>query len=364
MIPSFRIVFLIAALLFSLPFTGCSGKEEKEEELIRPVRYEQVFATGGGRGRTFSGAAQAGIESRLSFKVAGTVEAVEASVGDRVEEGKRLATIDASDYRLRLQEAEAALAQAEAQERNARSNYERTQALYENRNASKKDLDQARAANESATAQVRSSEKRLELARLQVRYCTLRAPFEGAVAAVEIEENENVSPGQTVAVLTAGERPEVRVSVPEVLIAQINTGDRSTATFDALPDRTFDATVSEVGVASVGFATTFPVTVRLDEETDEVRPGMAAEVTFRFDPAEGGERILVPPVAVGEDREGRYVFVVMPTEEGLGVAQRRAVEVGELTSEGLEILDGLREGDLVVTAGVSRIIDGQTVKLL
>jgi RND family efflux transporter MFP subunit len=164
--------------------------------------------------------------------------------------------------------------------------------------------------------------------------------------------------------LTTVGRSEVQVAVPEALISQIRTGSEVTVTFDAIPGETYPATVTEVGVASTGFATTFPVTVRLDREAAEIRPGMAAEVSFTFETLEPADRIVVPPVAVGEDRQGRFVFTVEPTTEGRGVAHRVPVTVGELTSAGLEILSGLQEGDLVITAGVSRIVDGQQVKLL
>jgi RND family efflux transporter MFP subunit len=300
----------------------------------------------------------------LSFKVAGTVERVAVNVGDGVGEGQPLVELDDSDYRLRVQEAEASLAQAQAQERNANSSYSRVQALYENRNASKQDLDAARAAHESAKAQVETIEKRLELARLQVSYTRLRAPFEGSVAEIQVDVNENVSPGSPVLTLTAGGRPEVVVSVPGMLIAQVSPGGSASVACDAVPGKVIPATITEVGVASTGFATTFPVTVRLDEAVDSVRPGMAAEVSFRFETAGTEERMIVPAVAVGEDRLGRFVFIVEPAEDGFGVARRRAVTVGELTPEGLEILEGLLEDELVITAGVSRIADGQKVKLL
>lgn len=358
------ILILTPALALVLLMTSC-GKEQDVEEAIRPVRFEKIYATGGSRVRTFSGTIRAGVESRLSFKVAGTVQRVAVNLGDRVSRGQLLAQLDDSDYRLRVQEAEAALAQAEAQERNARSSYERVQALYENRNASKQDLDAARAARESATAKVESTGKRLELARLQVSYARLEAPFDGSVAEVLVDVNENVNPGAPVLILTSGGRPEVVVSVPEMLIAQVEPGGQASVKCDALPGEILDATVAEVGAVSTGFATTFPVTVRLNEDVEGIRPGMAAEVSFRFETAGTQERIIVPAVAVGEDSKGRFVYVIEPTEEEeYGFARRRAVRVGELTPEGLEILEGVEEDELVITAGVSRIVDGQKVKLL
>jgi RND family efflux transporter MFP subunit len=340
------------------------GEDIEPEEVIRPVRYAKVLTTGGSRLRTFSGTVQAGMESRLSFKVGGTVKSLPAAVGDVVKKGQLLVELEDSDYRLRVQEAEASLLQAQAQERNAESSYERVQALYENRNASKQDLDAARAAFESARAQVETIGKRLELARLQVSYTRLKAPFAGSVAQVHVDENENVGSGSPVVTLTASGIPEVAVSVPGILISQVRTGTSAQVRCDAVPGVVFSATVAEVGVASTGFANTFPVTVRLDEAVDEVRPGMAAEVSFVFETAGTVERMIVPAVAVGEDRLGRFVYVIEPGEDGQVVARRRPVTVGDLTPEGLEIIEGLQEDELVVTAGVSRIADGQAVRLL
>ena len=357
-------ITLLALFFLSLPvLTGCGGGGEESEPVIRPVRYEQVFTTGGERTRAFAGTARAGAETALSFKVAGTVRQVDVAVGDQVQAGQLIASLDASDYQIKAEQARASLAQAQAQERNAAANYERVQGLYENNTASRSDLDAARAAFESAQASVRAARSQLQLARQQVSYARLTAPTAGAVAQVNVEVNENVTAGRAVVVITSGDQPEVEVAVPEMFIARMREGDAVTVTFDALPGQRFAATVSEVGVTSTR-ATTFPVSVRLTENDEAVRPGMAAAVLFQLDTADQRERILVPAVSVGEDREGRFAFVVEPSEEGIGIARRRLVEVGDLTAEGLEVLTGLNDGEIVVTAGISRLTDGQPVRLL
>jgi multidrug efflux system membrane fusion protein len=330
---------------------------------LRPVRYQEVYATGAERVRRFSGTAQAGMESHLSFKVGGTVERVAVKVGDRVRPGQLLAQLDPHDLQLQVQETEASLERARAEARNTDANYNRVRELYENRNSPRRDLDAARAQFESARANVQSLEKRLELARTQLGYARLSAPVEGAIASVKVEVNENVSPGQVILELTSGERPEVEVAIPEMLIAELREGDPARVTFDAIPDREFGARITEVGVASSGYAATYPVTVLLDRPDDALRPGMAADVAFTFGVKDARERFLVPPFAVSEDRQGRFLYTVEESEPGVGVTHRRPVEVGELTADGLEILSGLSDGDRVVTAGVSRIHDGMRVKL-
>ncbi|UCH84876.1 MAG: efflux RND transporter periplasmic adaptor subunit [Candidatus Latescibacterota bacterium] len=343
--------------------SSCAKKPVDDGPAIRPVRAQQVFASGGSRTRAFSGAAQAGVESKLSFKVSGTIERKAVKVGQTVQRGQLIAELDPGDYQLRVEDAEAALTRARAEERNADASYERVRGLYENRNASKQDLDAARAGYESAAAAVESGLKQLELAKRQLGYTRLTAPINGSVASVDVELNENVMAGQTIALLTSESDLEVEIAVPGVLIGDVREGDAARVRFDALPGRDIAATVTEVGVAATGMRTTFPVTVTLDEPHEAVRSGMAAEVFLDFASDAAAAQFLVPSVAVGEDAQGRFVFVVEPAgEPGLATVRRRGVTIGSIINEGIEIHHGLEDGEFVVTAGVTKIVDGQTVK--
>jgi len=351
-------------LALALALAACDTEKPPVHKVLRPVRYQTVARASQNRVRAFAGAARAGEETRLSFKIGGTIRRLLVKVGDTVTSGQTIAELDPKDTRLQQQEAEAALARAQAEARSAAATYSRTRALYENNNASREELDSRRAQHESARAQVRSVSKQLELARLQVSYTTLQAASDGAIASVPVEVNENVGAGQTVALLTSGGRPEVEVAIPEVFIAQIAKGDAVSVTFDAIPGETFPAVVSEVGVAAIGAASTFPVRVRLQRDEGQIRSGMAASVAFTFGGHRDGERIVVPLQAVGEDRQGRFVFVVESKGDGVGVVRRRPVVVGELDPEGLEILEGLTPGERLVTAGVKRLEDGREVQFL
>jgi RND family efflux transporter MFP subunit len=190
-------------------------------------------------------------------------------VGDVVRKGQIIAALDPKDNEIEKQEAEASLARAQAEARNAAANYDRVRQLYENQNASRNDLDAARASAESAEATVRSERTKLDQARLTLSYTRLHAPVTGSIASVEVETNENVQKGQTVALLHSGSSIEVEVAIPESLISEIRKGSPVTVAFDALPGKEFSGTVTEVGVAAVQFATTYPVTVRLTGRNSE-----------------------------------------------------------------------------------------------
>jgi RND family efflux transporter MFP subunit len=334
------------------------------------VRYVKTYAAGGARVRSFSGAAKAGVETNLSFKVEGTLSTLGLVIGDTIRQGQLIAEIDPADYEIQVERVEASLAQAKAQAATASADFERVRNLYERNNAPQSDYDAALGRSESAQANMRSVEKQLEQARLQVSYCKLQSPVAGTVAEVPVEVNENVRAGQPIVVLNAGVLPEVEVSIPETLIGEIRRGSAVHAvTFDAIRERVFGGVVTEVAVTPPQGLTTYPVTIQLQGADRRIFPGMAAEVSFSFGSNGQPSHHILPPQAVGEDREGRFVFVVKPGEAGRGVVERRSVAVGRLTrserfGDGLEILTGLVEGEMVVTAGVSKITGGQQVSLL
>lgn len=352
-----------AALLAGLcGAAACGEAPPPAEPSVRPVRTLEARAAAGGRVRTFSGVARASIESSLGFRIGGVVARVPVAVGDRVRAGQTIAELDPVDYELGVEEAEAGLRQAEAQAENAEAGLQRTRNLYENDNASRTDLDAAVAGAASALAQVEAATKRLERAERQAGYTRLTAPAPGAIAAVLADAGETLSPGQPVVEFAAGAVPEVTFAAPEALIREIREGAPASVAFGAIPGARFVGEVTEVGVASGGAATTFPVTVRLGPDSNDVRPGMAAEVAIEFGEPGTTGRFVLPVQAVAEDRAGRFVFVAAPTDDGFAEAQRRPVTVGELADDGIEILAGLVEGDRVIVAGVSHLQDGERVR--
>lgn len=354
---------LCAALVLVVLLAGCGGQDQEPVVQLRPVRSIEVVASATDSVRVFSGTTIAETDSTLSFRVAGTIVEKNVDVGDVVTLGQLLARLDPQPYQVQAREAEAGLAQATATLRNAEANYQRTRGLYENRNASRADLDAARASEESATAQVRSMQQQLEAARLQLSYTRLEAPQECSVAEIFAIQNENVSSGQPVMRVTCGDCAEAAVSVPETMIGSIRTGMPAEVELVALGGRLFPGVVKDVGVATSTSGSAYPVTVSILEGCDQVRAGMAADIRIRFSGSSEASSIIVPYVAVGEDDQGQFVFV-LEQSEGQWVARRRAVRSGEFAESGIQIFEGLQSGERIATAGVRRLIDGQAVKLL
>ena len=353
----------LGTLLLCGVLMGCDPPPVVERTEVRPVRYARVTPRGNIEERVFSGTARAELETDLSFKVAGTLISRPANVGDQVLAGELVAQLDATDYQVRLQEAEAGLARARAELRNAEASYARTRDLYENRNASRSDLDAARAGAESARAQLRASGQQLEAARLQLSYTRMVSPQDCSVAQVLAEVNQNVQAGQSILRVNCGQCSEVVVSVPEGEISRVTAGTTVQVRIDAIQRGPLAGVVTEVGVASAS-GTIYPVTVALQEGCADTRSGMAADVVFRFPTIGPAGQLVVPFVAVGEDRQGRFVFVLEPRDDGNWIARRRSVELAGPSATGLLVGAGLTAGELIATAGVRRLVDGQVVSLL
>ncbi len=354
----------LTVLACAAVLAGCEPETGGEDTLVRPVHYTRVVAQGASETRTYSGTAHAELETDLSFRVGGTLIRRPVDVGSELGRGDPIAALDTSDFRVSLDEARAGLSRAEAERRNADANYERTRDLYENQNASRTELDTARAMAESAEAQYRAASQQVEAARLQLSYASLAAPEQCTVAQTFVEVNQNVSPGQPVVRLNCGRCAELVVSVPETEIARVENGMPVTAVVSAVPGSGLTGAVKEVGVATGAGATTYPVTVALEEGCELVRSGMTVDVRFDFPTTGPGENPIVPYVSVGEDRDGHFVFVIEPGAEDRLFAQRRSVDIGAVVTDGIVVTRGLNVGELIATAGVRRLVSGQEVTLL
>ncbi len=344
--------------------SGCGDSDQQAAEApVRAVRSIVVNADNTGQSRTFSGTLHASQETKLSFKVSGAIEEIAVNVGDMVKKGDIVAQLDATPYELQAQQANASLVSAQAERRNAKSNYERVKNLYEGGNASKNELDNARASAETTTAMAQSNRKTLEIARLNVAYTKLKMDDDCAIASVDAEEGENVTSGTQIFHATCGDELEVRLDIPETVIGYIKKEMPVQVRFSALKGKKFQARVTEVGVSAVDGGTTFPVTVVLNElEQDDLKTGLSADVIFSFKAAGSQKQaVVVPSFALTEDETGRFVFIV-EDQQGKAVIRRQNVTVGSVLQSGIEILSGLEPGMRVVTAGVSVLREGMEVK--
>jgi len=379
----FRISTFLTTVLIGASVAGCRGEEAAAlPERIRPVRFGTVLLSDGLEEESYTGSISAGAEAEISFRVAGTITDVRVKLGDRVRKGQVLAILDAADFSVQARQASAQAKGSDAQVQSAetqliaaRSAYQRIERLYENNSVSLSDFEQARSQLESAQgsldaarAQAAAAGEQVAAARNQVAYTQLKAPFDGVVAELMAEANEYFTSGKTVALLASEGDPQVELSVPESLVAAVSPGDSVWVRVSALRGTLLRGEIAEVAFAA-GDAPSYPVKVNIIDPPQGLRPGMAAAVSFQVrERATSQATALIAPVeAVAEGPQGRFVFLLVQADT-LGpnerLVRRTNVEIGELLDEGFAIRSGLAAGDLVATAGLSDLLDGQQVRLL
>lgn len=358
-------------LLAWLPWlSGCEGPPV-EEEPLRPVRTLLVEQSVNQVEREIPGRLEAMANRRVSFRVAGRLDALHVATGDLVAPGQRLASLDAADLALQRDRAAAALAAAEAGAVNAEAEWQRARRLYEAGSVAARELEAARAQVETARSQRRGAADALALAQRQLDFAHLESPGACRVAQRLAESGENLAAGQPLLVLACGEGLEVRASLSEDMLDRLAPGDEVRV---RLPLHALEVAgrVREIGVPVDPRQATWPLRVTLEGLDDEtgarLRPGMAAELGLPRQRAPEAA-IWVPMVAVQRDARGTFVFVAEPLAEAAvgngreAVIRRVDVALGERHGDTLQVIQGLAPGMALVVAGMSRIQEGQRVRL-
>ncbi len=344
--------------------TACGGKEEKKGEVLRPVRYQVVGTADAQRVRTFSGTAKAGDEIELSFRSSGILAESNVKVGQSVKKGDLIARLDNIEANLAYEKSVSALKAAESSMNTAKTELDRIKALYEKQGVSLSDYQTAKNSYQTALDQFESAKRNKSIQQTQVSYGFIYAPSDGIIADKSGGINETISSGQVVAVLNAGGDVNIEVGIPENVINKVQLGMTTDVDLSALETK-FEGNVIEVSPIVDPSSATYPVKVGIINPSAEIKPGMAANVTFNFKSADSaeGDALIIPLKAVGEDGDGNFVFVIESEDDKTGVVKKQIIEVGELTPDGFKVESGLTGGEKIATAGLQTLLDGQKVRL-
>ena len=355
-------------LFFALPFFilgACSQKEVEKKEVLRPVRYIEAGASETKMQRVFSGFARVGSDVTLSFRTSGVIIEKNIGKGQSVKKGDLLGRLDNVEAQLAYEKALSELDKAESQMNTSETNYNRIKFLYEQGAKPLIEYENARNNYTSAKSQYETALRNRDLQKTQLDYGFIYAPMDGIVLDANGSVNERVGAGFEFVVLNVSDgRMKVIVNLPEVVINRTRLGMPVKIDFPVVEGKTFQGEVIEISPDISTESATYPVDVSIINPVQEIRPGMVANVTFDFtDETKRNNTIILPVNTVGEDADGKFVFIVIPENEKVATVQKVKVRVGSLTTDGLEIIEGIKAGDKVVTAGLQTLLDGQKVGL-
>lgn len=209
---------------------------------------------------------------------------------------------------------------------------------------------------EGARTAIQQAQAALDLANIQLGEVVIKAPFDGIVAELNISKGSRVSPQTSVASFISKE-VEVIVNVPENRIGQVEKGQSAAMQMTAYPGQDFPGVVNSIAPEANKDTRTFEVKITPTKGADLLRSGMYANVSILAQ--EKPHTLLAPRTAITTIDDKPAVFVVKSDN----TVEQRQVTTGLFDKDNIEILSGLKEGEKVVTAGQSSLIDGAKVEV-
>ena len=274
-------------------------------------------------------------------RTAGMATNLHVEEGDRVKAGDILLQLDKDQLALRLKQAEVAFEQAGA-------TFKRTKTLFERGLVSNEEYD-------GAKHQFQNSEVSLEEAQLNLTYADIRAPIPGVVMQRSVEVGDMVQNNQQVLAIADLDPLLVRIRIPEKRMHQVRPGQEARLLIDALPQHSFAGKVRMINPGVDPQSGTVKVTLEVPPGQGTLKPGMFAQVQIITERHE--QALLIPKKALILETDEDDVFVLVDDK-----AERRRVELGFAEGDRVEVLNGLSDGDQVITVGQEGLKDGAAVR--
>ncbi len=330
---------VFAAMLL---LSGCNGKEKTKTEIVT-VQIDTVRGDYSADVLEFPAKVKAAKEVNLAFKVGGTLQSVNFKEGEIIKRGELIAKMDPRDYQLQLQA-------TEAQYNNIKADAERVIALYSDSVSTGTDYDKARYGLEQITA-------KYENAKDQLGYTNLYAPFDCYLHRIIFDAPTVVAAGMPVLTVVSANRPEIEINIPASTYIRKNEISSFTASFDIIQESEIPLKLISINNSAnsnqlYGVRLALPNGLRKNPSV-----GMNGVVNIEFKKELGG-KVAIPASALFKNGDNSCVWIY-----NAGKVELRRVDVEALDTDGNAVItNGLKNGELIVTAGVHKIKEGQSVK--
>lgn len=281
-------------------------------------------------------------QAEVLARVGGVVQAIPAEEGDTISAGGTLLRIENDEYRLRVE-------QAEANTENLRSRFERLKTIAAQNLISAEELD-------TAERDLKSAEADEGLARLNLSYTRVDAPFSGRVVRRLVDVGQNVSAGTPLFQLADFDPLLARIHVPAKQFGRLDVGQDVQLKLHS-SQVVLAGTITLVSPVIDTNTGTIKLTVEIPQYPDGVRPGDFAEVNIVTERRPNA--LLVPKTAVFTDKGEDVVYVAVDD-----LAERRVVEQGFVDDANAEIVSGVSAGERVVVRGQRSLRHGAPLRIL
>lgn len=337
-------------------YTKTKASANKPNNSIIAVDIAQANLSSIAAGIRTTGTIQGIQEATIASKTAGRIQTLNVTDGSYLQSGQMILSLDASEIRAQIDQAEASFSQATANRDNARTNAERLGNLYKADAAARQQLDNATTQYYVYDGQVAQSSATINLYQAQLANTILTAPFSGYIFNKKVVLGDMVAPNLPLMSLVDMSKVKVEVNVGEADIAKITPGHPASFTVDAYPGQLFSGIVNEISPAADLKNRTFKVWLVCDNASQLLRAGMFARVDIIYKQAT--DVIIVPKDALVMRDQKPYVFTVQDD-----TAVLTPVIPGLEDENNIEISSGLSTGTPVIIVGHDNLKNNDKVSI-
>ncbi|MDO8786390.1 MAG: efflux RND transporter periplasmic adaptor subunit [Syntrophales bacterium] len=350
-------IYLLLVISCMLLLPGCSKKEPTERaEKVMNVRAQPAQRKAFRPFVEAIGTLNPDEEVVVSNEIGGILKSVRVDEGTNVSRGTILAVISDTDYRLEVKRAEAALRQDEATLANTRLEYRRKEALYREELVTKQQFDDVSTRLSLAAAETEKAKATLSLAGERVLKTGISSPLNGVIKEKKVSAGDYVKEGTPLFAIIRVDPLKLNFSVNEQDVGKIKVGQDVSFKVDTIPGREFAGKVNIVYPNLEERTRTLRVEAIVPNRHRLLKPGLFVKVTVYT--GEMKDIILVPLTSLRYEEAKTSLFVV----EG-DRAREKEVKIGRKYGELLEIIEGLKEKEMVVVVGQNNLAEGVKVNV-
>ncbi len=367
-----RFIILVLILFLFFILSGCAGKSpsnSSDQNSSTAVEVVKITRTDLKKNYNTTGQIEASANATIASKVSGRVSKVNVKLGDRVTKWQALFQIEDKEANNQLTQSNADLGIAQVNYdtavqalKDAQSNYDRYQTLYENAAVAKSDFEEATTKLVNAKLSLEQSRQQMEQAKATLSTAqenlndySVTAPIAGLVGAINVEIGEMVNSQTDAALIVNIDTVKVKASVPESVVNNIQPGSKVTVTIDSLK-KSVEGTVTVVAPKADSTTMGYPAEIALDNPSEEIKPGMSAQIDLYTGTL---ENIIALPLDAVIEQDGQHIVYIVENDQ----AKEVFVETGVSNDSQIEITTGLEDGQIVVVQGNNFLSDGQQVRV-
>ncbi|MEG6585541.1 efflux RND transporter periplasmic adaptor subunit [Dendrosporobacter sp. 1207_IL3150] len=306
---------------------------------------------------TYSASLEPVWQADISSKIDGRIDSLHVEEGDYVQEGSIIAVLDTNELLAQVIQAEGNLLSSQASLEQAEQDLRRTEALAGQGAISLQALDAARSKRDLSTGQVRSAQGNLTLLKARLDNANILAPRSGVIIKRHMQSGFFAKAGSPIVTIADINSLLAKTSIGEGQINEISVGNTVKIRVDAIPDKDFSGTITRISPAAALPARTFTADVTIPNSEGILKAGMFAKVSSTAPIHKN--IIAIPEGALVMREDQKTTFVVKADNK----VEQRVLKVGFVGGGWAEVIEGLSEGERIVTSGQNKLKDGSSISL-